>query len=638
MNKKSQVTIFVILGVIILFVVIGCSLFAYGSLSKKLGINNNLINKEQDVSEFIKECIETGVEKGLKEVGLKNIKEYVKNLDCLDLSILKGGDFEIIVLDVPEINSKLSALSLQIPIVYPILIKKGNVTKTLSIFLSEINLEIKGVGALKSIDDKATLISDTEKSITLVDVGNEDKVSDIYNVELDGEAELNIEPNSNQQTTLIKQINDNDWIRVLNLISGSGNYSLGLCSVYGCCGDDICQDDFENTQTCLEDCPPPPPPPTQNGDPDPGDNQGGDVDLGIPEDTNQGGTLNCDSKDSFGTSTCIDDKTISKNYFDYYEEDGQCKLKIINNYQTEKCPEDTPSLQWICSSGRCEILQGGGGSGGGGSCPFVIVHLGGKKYVEHEAYPLSIRTDTIQSSFEVLRSLHNFRGDRIVFDISEEDQNEVSYTYKTNIHIYSYPNKNNLTLSLDLKGKPYLHQLRISPEVTIINKQRSKERVIHKFSNIPKNPLLMVNLQANFYEIYDHIDLPPQEYKDVFESDKVKVQIKDNNKWKNVDLIFSGIEKSSEYVIDLSKFNFSNREIDIRFLFDKGKYRIINSYITKSMGSPKKEFTYYKTFENPLIVNPFSKERVIFPIDNKFNENLNFDYIIEISGYYQNKE
>lgn len=355
MEKSGQVTIFVVLGIIVLAILTISFLFGFRELSARITETHLLNQKGENVKEFVEKCLEDGASQGLKGVGLENLNSHLQNLDCLDLAILReDGNFEIIILDVPQINYELKIPFLEIPIVYPVMIQKGNLTNRLSSFLGKISLKIEGLGEIKSIDEKATLKSENKKSIILVGSAEDNFLADIYWVNLDNPAILEIKSSPEQKGTLIKQVSEKEWKRIQsNSIHESGNYSLGSCNVFGCCGDNICQGDFENSQGCEGDCPALPTSFQEESQQTPEQQS---------YDTNQGGTLNCDAKDSVDVTGCADEKTLVYSYFDWYEESGVCKLRIINNYKTEKCP--TGPDEWVCRGNECVINIGLGGEGG----------------------------------------------------------------------------------------------------------------------------------------------------------------------------------------------------------------------------------------------------------------------------------
>ena len=135
-RKKSQVTIFLILGVVMVIVVVTLVLIRNYSVKKTLEIETidarEIVFDVQPIKNFVKECLSIVSKDSLKELPDEppnerprdvQLKEYVeRNIDtCLDFSVFEEQGFEISkkegIIDV-NINDDDTTFKM----VYPIII------------------------------------------------------------------------------------------------------------------------------------------------------------------------------------------------------------------------------------------------------------------------------------------------------------------------------------------------------------------------------------------------------------------------------------------------------------------------------------------------------------------------------------
>ncbi|MBI2667236.1 hypothetical protein HYX17_00525 [Candidatus Woesearchaeota archaeon] len=212
MQKKGQTTLFIILGVVIVIIIGLYALVGYGIINKKFIYSQQINDKQNDVDEYIRECIRNVIKEKLKTIGIENIdfnslEEDEDILKCFELNEVKEN-FEIITVDNPKINVSYLDDNLEFGIIYPLTISKGGVNVSLYEYNFVQSLKSCGVD-YNSVDERLNIRSNEETCVTISRISS-NTLAPVYEIKT-LESFNNIQPTIPSQTlpsqtTTIKEI------------------------------------------------------------------------------------------------------------------------------------------------------------------------------------------------------------------------------------------------------------------------------------------------------------------------------------------------------------------------------------------------------------------------------------------------
>ncbi len=172
MTKRSQITIFILLGVIVLFVFALIAYFIQSQVSNRIGYEKQGLlagGRYQDLQVYVEECIKETADKGAFSSGINSLAPYVNNNleDCVNLSYFVGSNFETGKVDT-QISKTIDNRTLQIEVAYPIEIIGKDTRKHLdkfylkyplanSVEIALSNGATREQASISSTDDKAKL-------------------------------------------------------------------------------------------------------------------------------------------------------------------------------------------------------------------------------------------------------------------------------------------------------------------------------------------------------------------------------------------------------------------------------------------------------------------------------------------------
>ena len=191
MKKRAQITIFIILGLVVLSSVLFL-LYAHSIVQKsEYEVENkkqvNFESKVGPVENYISSCAKTTLTQAIDAEGLNEneIENYINNnlKECVDTSIFKGLDFS-----TADVSSEvlISSKSANAHINFPIEIKSGSFTKELREFYSSYELIMEGrlpIDISNIVTDEVVLSSATSNAKVTIPRGTKATISnDIIDV------------------------------------------------------------------------------------------------------------------------------------------------------------------------------------------------------------------------------------------------------------------------------------------------------------------------------------------------------------------------------------------------------------------------------------------------------------------------
>jgi hypothetical protein len=155
MQKRGQITIFIILGIVIIVSIILVSVFKGGevkrAVQKQIGATVGFNNEIKEVSKIVQACLEQSVKNSFNSLVLKNVDNYDEVFSemikaqlpsCIDFS---GLNFEVATgkLRSIKVNYNKGSSKIAVKLDYDLIIKKGGASKKVSTFYTEITLTPK---------------------------------------------------------------------------------------------------------------------------------------------------------------------------------------------------------------------------------------------------------------------------------------------------------------------------------------------------------------------------------------------------------------------------------------------------------------------------------------------------------------
>lgn len=273
--QKGQVSVFVILGFVILVFIALIVLFTTNLFVLKTHQAINAQEKLDEVQIYVEDCLEQHLLVGLQEVGIEGISTYLRKINCEELLDYEDDSYKIIA-EEGIAQTHVTNESVLVSLTYPITIVGINTTarsspKTYTYLLEQTydlpvsNKRLSKKVELKSLGDLAEVIltrgsgiNTNELSLRISEINqslyvslsqfNVSKEGELWIYSLTGEEGNYGIVDARTGRTLETRREGNYFVAKIN---SGGAYFVGSCEEYVCCWNDIC-DTSETPNTCNE--------------------------------------------------------------------------------------------------------------------------------------------------------------------------------------------------------------------------------------------------------------------------------------------------------------------------------------------------------------------------------------------------
>ncbi|RME54234.1 hypothetical protein D6777_04465 [Candidatus Woesearchaeota archaeon] len=153
MQKKGQITIFVILGIIIVVSIVIVAVLKGGEVKRvvkeKVGMTVEFSNEADEVKAIVQKCIEQSAKQSFNALLLKNVNNYKEIMEeIIKANLPSCVDFTNLTFDVTtgklrsvKVDYKEGLSKIIVDVNYDVVIKKEGMTNKISSFYTEIDRE-----------------------------------------------------------------------------------------------------------------------------------------------------------------------------------------------------------------------------------------------------------------------------------------------------------------------------------------------------------------------------------------------------------------------------------------------------------------------------------------------------------------
>lgn len=274
--QKGQVSVFVILGFVILVFIALIILFTTNLFVLKTHQALNAQEKLDEVQVYVEDCLEQHLLVGLQEVGIEGISTYLRKINCEELLDYEDDSYKIVA-EEGITQTHVTNESVLVSLTYPITVIGTNTTarsspKTYTYLLEQVydlpvsnkrlstKVDIKSLGELAEIilsrgsgitTNKLSFgISESNQSLHVsLSQFNVSKEGELWIYSLQGEEGSYGIVDSKTGKTLETRREGNYFVAKIN---SGGVYFVGSCEEYVCCWNDKC--DISETPNSCNEC------------------------------------------------------------------------------------------------------------------------------------------------------------------------------------------------------------------------------------------------------------------------------------------------------------------------------------------------------------------------------------------------